>query len=267
MTSESSGAGGLAEQYAQELDAQFRRLNNFVSRSGGEIGRTHEAYLRGVLSRFLPPRYRLGSGFVHGTRGTSPQQDIIIFEALHYPLLLEVGDCVVVDEAALVGTIEVKTKLESDHVKTWLDREPNPPFSGLFAWSGISPETLFDVLWDYVRKDPWRNRGRLPIAVYVLGEYLLVRIDDGKWNTPPLRLLRIDEHKFSDGQALLAFVQRIYQYGRLNEQTVAPWWLFDEASKAIDQAEPVRWPSDLFSAIQGEVAKRMGSEAAAIPSD
>ena len=70
---------GVAENYANELDAQFRTLNNFVSH-GGEIGRAHEYYLRGVLSRFLPDNLCLGSGFIASPNWTSRQQDILIYK-------------------------------------------------------------------------------------------------------------------------------------------------------------------------------------------
>ena len=53
----------LAGRYADMLSAQFRTLNYFVSQ-GGEIGRVHEAFLRDVISRFLPAKICAGTGFV-----------------------------------------------------------------------------------------------------------------------------------------------------------------------------------------------------------
>ncbi|MCD4653685.1 hypothetical protein K8T06_07085 [bacterium] len=53
----------IANHYAEELDAQFRTLNNFVQYAG-EIGRAHETYLRGVIARFLPEKCKVGTGFI-----------------------------------------------------------------------------------------------------------------------------------------------------------------------------------------------------------
>jgi hypothetical protein len=52
---------GIAEHYVAELDAQFQSLNEFVKHAG-EIGRAHESYIRGVIGRFLPRRWKIGSG-------------------------------------------------------------------------------------------------------------------------------------------------------------------------------------------------------------
>jgi hypothetical protein len=101
----------IAGHYAGELDAQFRTLNHFANHAG-EIGRAHETFLRGVLSRFLPDDLRLGTGFVVSPTWTSRQQDILIYKR-DFTRLFEVGDCVVIDHEAFVGTVEVKTDLGS----------------------------------------------------------------------------------------------------------------------------------------------------------
>src|SRR6267142_1956860 len=94
----------LADRYADELSAQFRTLNLFVQHAG-EIGRAHEVFLRGILTRFLPGKLRCGTGFIASPTAVSRQQDIIIYDPFALPLLLEIGDCVVVDAEAVAATI------------------------------------------------------------------------------------------------------------------------------------------------------------------
>ena len=76
----------LADRYAEELSAQFRTLSFFVNHAG-EVGRTHETYLRDVIARFLPANCDVGTGFVASPNWISFQQDIIIYNQLDFPLL------------------------------------------------------------------------------------------------------------------------------------------------------------------------------------
>ena len=101
----------VAEHYANELDAKFRTLNHFVSHAG-EIGRAHETFIRGILTRFLPLDTRVSSGFVASPNWTSRQQDILIHSS-KYSTLFEVGDCMVIDHKSFIGAIEIKTKINS----------------------------------------------------------------------------------------------------------------------------------------------------------
>jgi hypothetical protein len=95
----------LARRYADELTAQFRTLN-FFTLHGGEIGRAHEIYLRAVIERFLPRKIGAGTGFVASRDWVSPQQDIILYDQQDYPVLFQIGDCVVVDNNSVAALID-----------------------------------------------------------------------------------------------------------------------------------------------------------------
>ncbi len=151
----------VSEHYAKELDAQFRTLNHFVIH-GGEIGRAHETFLRGILARYLPADLKLGSGFIASPDWTSRQQDILIFKR-DYTTLFEVGDCVVIDYESFVGSIEVKTTINSSpkfcaalelisDIKNKVGR-----FQAIYAWDAISLELAIESIWKFVRKAPTKT--------------------------------------------------------------------------------------------------------------
>jgi hypothetical protein len=144
----------LADSYAAELSAQFRTLNLFVSHAG-EIGRTHEAYLRNVIRRFPPEKYGIGTGFVASGRWISKQQDIIVYNQHDLPLMFKAGDCVVADLDATVGTLEVKTRLNNreDFSEAYTKlcdlykQIGGLRFVGLYAWEGLNVDTALDTIW------------------------------------------------------------------------------------------------------------------------
>jgi hypothetical protein len=220
----------LADKYTDELTAQFRTLNLFVGHAG-EVGRAHEVFLRGVIQRFLPGKLRCGSGFVASADHVTRQQDIIVFDAHVLPLLLEVGDCLVVDAEAVAATIEVKTRIDS--VKSFAEafsklvdlKLPNAPhpFVGLHAWEGLSLELALDCYWEFIRKGLSPSLGRLPDAVYVRGRYLIVPNWDGRLETPPLLVFDTTAPAWSEGAALLSFIERMW-IGGLQNHPRWPWW-------------------------------------------
>ncbi len=163
----------LADRYAEELDARFRTLNLFVQHAG-EIGRTHEVFLRSVLQRFLPAKLRCGSGFIVTRDGTSRQQDIIVFDDHSLPLLLEIGDCVVVDTEAALATFEVKTNVDSiarldEAIETVMEtkRHGGFRFCALYAWAGMSLESTLECLWARYRRGADLGSNLIPDAIYV----------------------------------------------------------------------------------------------------
>jgi len=243
---------GVAKNFAYELDAQFRTLNNFVSH-GGEIGRAHEYYLRGVLARFLPDNLQLGSGFIASPKWTSRQQDILIYKDGFTPLF-KVGDCVVIDYNALVGTVEVKTNINSSsNLVKALERISevegvyrNHGLRALYAWDGLRLNTALKALWQFVRKDPTNLSSQLPHLIYVRGKYLLIKNDDDK-TSPPFFLWEICEKGLTEGQALLGLVHAVWQFGGLH-QSLFPWWLLswhNYYGHIPAKAEQIQWPSDL----------------------
>jgi hypothetical protein len=253
---------GAAEHCANELDAQFRTLNNFVSQAG-EVGRAHEYYLRGVLSRFLPDSIRLGSGFIASPKWTSKQQDILIYQR-DLTTLFRVGDCVVVDYNALVGTIEVKTNLDSSN--KWIESlrliaelegryRNNRRLRALYAWDGLDFETAFSAICQFVEKDPDHHLCRLPHAIYVRGKYLLVaKNNEISWSQPPFSLWLVGQGGITEGQALLGLVSSIWKFGlsQLSPPLRLPWWLLswhDHHGHLPAKAESVPWLPHLLAAV------------------
>lgn len=250
----------LADRYADELSAQFRTLNLFVQHAG-EVGRAHEVFLRGVLGRFLPERLRCGSGFVASADHVTRQQDIIIYDAHSLPILLQIGDCVVVDADAVAATIEVKTALESEKaLRESLEklsevkaRLPGRGAIGLYAWEGPSLELALDCIWERYRALPDPSTSHLPDAIYVRGRYLIVPNYDGRLDTAPVLVLRLGLGHHPEGAGLLSLVERLWISG-LNGHAKAPWWTFAWERRITSGYEHVAWPPDLRARVDQKLA-------------
>jgi len=246
-----SAIEGTAKNYANELDAQFRTLNNFVGH-GGEIGRAHEYFLRGVLARFLPNNLRFGSGFIASPNWTSRQQDILIYHP-DFTTFFKVGDCVIVDYEALVGTVEVKTNINSskkllkafEAISEVEGRYRNRGFRALYAWDGIKLDTALKALWQFIREGPTNRCLKLPHLVYIRGKFLLIankKIDE---NSSPFSLWRIGQGGLTEGQALLGLVSSVWRFGLPKSH---PWWLLswhDYHGHLPTKGEKIQWPQDL----------------------
>ncbi len=250
------GMRELADRYAAELDAQFQTLNHFANHAG-EIGRAHEYFLRTILRRFLPARFRVGTGFIASPNRTSPQQDVLVYDPAKSPLLFEAGDLVVVDAEATAAAIEVKSELSGSRLKDACRKLLNEmassggqTFHGLYAWDSSSLGVWIEAAWDIVReraKETGRHRFDFPV-VYVRDRFLLFPNHDGNWWSPPFRVLRVEEH--SEGAALLGFIGMLWF--RLQEHRVDwPWWL-DGWSEELKSLEMIEWPDDIKKAMQAE---------------
>jgi hypothetical protein len=242
---------GIAEHFAGELNAQFRTLNHFAGHAG-EIGRAHETFLRGVLTRYLPGDIEISSGFVASPQWTSRQQDILMHRR-SFTTLLKVGDCTVVDHEAFVGAIEVKTNLASavalrDAVEARAEFRGlmrHRGLHGIYAWNGASLDTVLGVLWDFVRTAPDKNFGLVPDVVYVRGKYLLMANRDGHRESPPYHVWYVGQGGITEGQSLLGVVASVWMFGL---QEVFPWWLLSWHSRlgtVARRSQDVPWPEDL----------------------
>ncbi len=258
----------LSEKYADELSAQFRTLNFFVTHAG-EIGRAHETYLRGILSRFMPAKCNVGSGFIASNDWVSFQQDVILYNQQDYPTLFEVGECVVVDKDSVAAILEVKTHLNSkaEFLQAYKKASNlyktlrHSRFVGIFTWEGLNLDTALSAIWEYVRENPLDHFSHLPSAVYVRGKYLLTLNLDGKRESPPFRLLEIDNESetnktapncVTEGQALLALIVEIWM-GGLQSFANWPWWLDDWWRKLPEIEQLINWPEDLQETINASI--------------
>ena len=97
---------------ASEMQAKLRRLSAFVSH-GPSIGSYHEEVLKSVISPLVPGRFTLRTGFCFSRElGPSLQGDIIVVdENCPTAYFFREGAFAVLDPAAVVAVIEVKTRL------------------------------------------------------------------------------------------------------------------------------------------------------------
>lgn len=259
MTKGSEAMQNVAEHYANELNAQFRTLNHFVTHSG-EIGRAHETFLRGILTRFLPQNIRVSSGFVASPLWTSSQQDILLHRR-KFSILFEVGDCTVIDHQAFVGAIEVKTdigssKQFSEAIMTQAQLREQMRYSGLlaiYAWNGVSFNNAMKTLWNFVRKAPTKNYNSIPNVVYVRGKYFLMANRDGDRQSPPYQVWHINKNGITEGQALLGLVASVWKFGI---DAVFPWWLLswhEHLGMIAGKSQEVPWPEDLKISIMNNI--------------
>lgn len=249
----------LASRYAEELGSQFRTLSLFASHAG-EIGRAHEVFLRQVLTRFLPGKLRCGTGFVASSESVTRQQDIIIFDPYSLPLLLEIGDCLVVDFRAVAGTIEVKTTLdkradfsaEVEKILAPLKDARGRWFRGLYMWDGLSLEAALECLWDLFRSAARVDMVSLPDIVYARGRYLIVPNYDGRLDTAPLRVLRLGEGHHDEGVGLLTLVERMWMSG-IQDHATWPWWADAWHTIINEKYEYLPWPEDLRTRVHEQL--------------
>lgn len=249
----------LAERYAAELTAQFRTLNIFVQHAG-EVGRTHEVFLGQVLARFLPASLRIGTGFVVSPTKVTSQQDVIVYDWQKLPLLLSVGDLVVVDSETVAATIEVKTTVraraqflkEIRRLSTMAGDSTHRGAVGLFMWEGLHLEAALECFWALMRERARLSMSPLLDFVYVRGSYVIVPNWDGKLDSAPLLVLRLGPGHAPEGVGLLSLVARMWSAG-IQHHAVWPWWLEEFEPQAFQLFERMEWPEDLRVRVDDEL--------------
>lgn len=102
------------ESINREIIAIKDRVRSLIGDANwGEDGRYREAVLKNVISKFLPKKYSMGTGFVINTnKEITNQIDIIIYDN-SFPVLFSEGDFVVVLADSVKGIIEVKSSIRS----------------------------------------------------------------------------------------------------------------------------------------------------------
>ena len=116
---------------AQLMQARFRRLlldfeMTFSAEQvshAGERGRLLEETLRAFLCSGLPQRIGIGSGQIVEAleRKPSKQVDIVLYDALNYPLLLDEGSFQLFPNEAVLAVIEVKSTLNRRYLNQGLE--------------------------------------------------------------------------------------------------------------------------------------------------
>ena len=146
-----------------ELLALTNKVRNLVTH-WGEDGRYKEAVLKNVIGRFLPEKFKIGTGFVikqtnnRGEHLSSKQIDLIIYDNSG-PLLFKEGDFVMLTPDAVRGIIEVKANLQNQDISEVLSQanengefifsgktdKTQKFFNGVFSYEGFTNEFILDV--------------------------------------------------------------------------------------------------------------------------
>ena len=152
------------ESINRELMAIKDRVSSLIGNaSPGENGGYREAILKNVISRFLPKKYSIGTGFVINERKEITKQiDIIIYDNSS-PILFSEGDFVIVLASTVKAIIEVKSNVGDttkliEYIKTCEENAKKIEavalhdrlFNGIFSYEcNLSNEVLESSLKDY----------------------------------------------------------------------------------------------------------------------
>lgn len=139
---------GILQQLRSEVDS----INSTFKHQGVK-GAGNEAVLRKLLEKFLPKQYGVGTGIVIDKDGNQSRQcDIVIYDNVHYPSLLALGNIHLYPVDIVYATIEVKTTLDTkssreaqENIRSVraLNLVPDT-FGAPTAQSGSKPN---DVIW------------------------------------------------------------------------------------------------------------------------
>ncbi|HMR89127.1 MAG TPA: hypothetical protein PKD51_13280 [Saprospiraceae bacterium] len=140
---------------AQELEQKSKRITEIINHPG-TIGSYREDLLKNVLSKYLPKKFSISSGFIEGC----PRQiDIIIYDSHNYIPLFRENNIVVVKIESVRAIIEVKSKLTKDKLTESLKllnevsniRQSIIPFyKGVFAFSSnLSSKRICTIIREY----------------------------------------------------------------------------------------------------------------------
>jgi hypothetical protein len=147
---------------SKELLAVKDRVRYLINH-WGEDGRYKEAVLKSIISRFLPEKFNIGTGFVvkhtnySEKHQSSPQIDLIVYDT-SFPVLFKEGDFVILTPDAVNAIIEVKANLRNQNISKVLKKaneigefifmgkrnKTKPFFNGIFSYKGY--EKLLNAL-------------------------------------------------------------------------------------------------------------------------
>jgi hypothetical protein len=173
---------------AQRLEADFDDSQLFEHK--GDRGEFRENIIHNFLRPFLQTCYGLGSGAVFAQNGQSSRQiDIIIYDTVFSNVLFREMTTSLFPCESVYGTVEVKSSLNSEHLGISVenvasvkrlprdasdmldvtplrrlpigsgltyDRSPRNPYLGVvFAYDGLTMETLMAQLDTYLKSDEY----------------------------------------------------------------------------------------------------------------
>ena len=136
----------------KELLAIKDRVRNLINH-WGEDGRYKEAVIKTMIQRFLPEKFKIGTGFVvrqtadRGNHESSNQIDLIIYDTA-YPILFKETDFVILTPDSVAGIIEVKANATNQGLANIVRRANE---NGKFIFDAKTDKTkpLFNGIFSY----------------------------------------------------------------------------------------------------------------------
>lgn len=166
---------------AKELLAIKDRVRNLINH-WGEDGRYKEAVIKTMIQRFLPEKFRIGSGFIvrqtleRGSHEPSKQIDLIIYDT-SFPILFKENDFVILTPDSVLAIIEVKAdatnqglqqivKKANENGKFIFDGrmgDTKPIFNGIFSYESTinNVETIANAIlnpWNELEVDSYPHK-------------------------------------------------------------------------------------------------------------
>lgn len=135
---------------SNELKSLQNRVRNFIGdHHWGEDGRYKEIILRDIIAEKLPNFASCGTGFIVGKEyKISTQIDILVYRN-DIPLLFKKGDFIIVPQEAVLGIVEVKSRLDSGKIEETVRKaHENGKLVKQNIFNGIFSYDNYDVLPD-----------------------------------------------------------------------------------------------------------------------
>jgi len=181
------------QSLSSELKATKNRVRNFIGGSHYQTdGEWKESVLRTVLRRHLPSTAKVGRGFVVNPGKPSTQIDLLIYDSAK-PILFQDGDLVMVTSDAVLGIVEVKTRIEigeldavfkklADNAERIYERLNNRRslFVGLFAYDSDLQDSHSQRVLEKLQSSANQTMSRIVNHVS-LGDSFFVRF----WSKSP----------------------------------------------------------------------------------
>lgn len=165
----------------KELLAIKDRVRNLINH-WGEDGRYQEAVIKTMIQRFLPEKFRIGSGFIvrqtneRGDHEPSKQIDLIIYDTA-CPILFKENDFVILTADSVLGIIEVKAnatnqgllhiiKKANENGRFVFDAKADktkPIFNGVFSYNSTvnNIDTIMNAIslpWAELQDNEYRQK-------------------------------------------------------------------------------------------------------------
>lgn len=124
---------------SMELRSEKDRVRHFIDdHHWGEDGRYKEAILKDCIRNKLPDSVKIGTGFVVGDHERLTSQiDLIVYRS-EIPVLFKKDDFVILPKEAVLGIIEVKTRLDTGKIReVWRKSHENGQIIGRHIFNGI----------------------------------------------------------------------------------------------------------------------------------